>query len=491
MFVKYKKWEPKYVQAILFVLTFTLFLIWLWPQQSMINISSDAEDIWRTISTYYSGEIYPSYVLYKGFMAVYPYVWLYQLAQFFGTNEFLFVMIYHAILFAYISTVGVPKIVHHFFKWSPGILPRVLFVCVVFVAWRPTYALNQVMVDLPSCAVFILTVNCAVKTESENRTRKFIYVGLTGLLCSLGTVISGQYSVAMVCVMLYVLTKMRPLKCLRERTRRLELCCCLAFFLLAYMCPVLCRVMFEKNVVQPMRDAGATSIVSANMWLERGLIYMMNNSRLLSGTRMSCPRGFSILTAIYGSPENALGVWELAGQGGFGWTIRDWFSVFARYPVDMLCMMFDKAFIAVSVDLQRNSLAMLVASYTALYISLYQLVMAKTVKRIFSANTWLVLGIVATIAPLLVLSVEMRCAISIQAMIFGSALLGPTLPSLGRSIKNGVGQCIREKSLSSLKGKNFPWAVALCVLFVACCVVHMGGLYAQSDWGVGMLFRWF
>ena len=48
-----------------------------------VGYGGDVTDIWETITSFYSGNIYPSYVLYKGILSVYPYVWFYELSKIF------------------------------------------------------------------------------------------------------------------------------------------------------------------------------------------------------------------------------------------------------------------------------------------------------------------------------------------------------------------------------------------------------------------------
>lgn len=161
-------------RKILFVATFILFMMWIYPFQSMIAESSDAADIWQTIKTFYNNDTYVSYVLYKGFMSVYPYVWLYQLSLLFHINEFFFVMLYHAFLFTYIAVNGLPEVIYHLTRYKAKIYQRILLIIILFIFWSPTKALNNVMVDLPSCAIFILACNCAIQSEYSTGRKRYI-----------------------------------------------------------------------------------------------------------------------------------------------------------------------------------------------------------------------------------------------------------------------------------------------------------------------------
>ncbi len=474
----------------LFFITAAFFLIWLIPQGSMIAGMGDATDIWKTITTFYDADRYPSYVLYKGFLSVYPYVWFYRIALLLHVNDFLFIMVYHAVLFSYIAVIGLPNLIRCFTKYEPRLWQRIVLIILLFVFWKSTNALGYLMVDLPSCAIFIGSMNCAVGIERQRGRKRWLFVGLTGLLCGLGTTISGQYSVAMTFVMLYAIIKCFINKDSDiKRSLRYKLGE-LALMLILFYLPFVGNAVFDYLIIEPIRLKQGY-FAMGETWLKRGLIFMMRNNRLFSGPGLTCLRGHAVLWDLYGSEETAMEIWQIAADGGFGWTIKDWFYVFFHYPIDILCMMFDKAFIAISHDFGRNSLCGLVVSYTSLFISLYQLSNIKKVRDILQPKTLLLLGWITTIAPLLVLSVEMRCALSIHALIFGMAVLSPTLPAFGKSFLAGVKRIVKEKSLIFLGEKKFPWTVVMCLMFVAFCVAHMGDLYAQSDLGLGTLFNWF
>ena len=49
-----------------FFFALMVYMIFTWHQDSMISISGDASDIWKTITSFHTKDIYGSYVLYKG-----------------------------------------------------------------------------------------------------------------------------------------------------------------------------------------------------------------------------------------------------------------------------------------------------------------------------------------------------------------------------------------------------------------------------------------
>jgi len=93
------------------ILGLLLVLKFVMPLPDLLNGGGDANSIWLTISTFKNAQPISSYVLYKGFLAIYPYVWLRDLAITLGLNDFFFIKIYHALLFSFAAGFGVPKII--------------------------------------------------------------------------------------------------------------------------------------------------------------------------------------------------------------------------------------------------------------------------------------------------------------------------------------------------------------------------------------------
>lgn len=84
-----KKYLIKYKIFLLFIFVFLMFFLWLFPQQDLLGGSGDSNSIWQAIISYFSNKPVTSYVMYKGILSVYPYVWLYRLSQLLNVNNFL------------------------------------------------------------------------------------------------------------------------------------------------------------------------------------------------------------------------------------------------------------------------------------------------------------------------------------------------------------------------------------------------------------------
>ena len=70
-------WMKRRAEYIIpFFIVFILYFGYVRESGDMISLSYDAADIWKTITSWYTNDVYGSYVLYKGINSVYPYVWL-------------------------------------------------------------------------------------------------------------------------------------------------------------------------------------------------------------------------------------------------------------------------------------------------------------------------------------------------------------------------------------------------------------------------------
>ncbi|MBP3509421.1 hypothetical protein [Oscillibacter sp.] len=478
--------------AVLFLACFAAVLLYCMRFGSMISLSGDAADIWKTITTYYTADRYPSYVLYKGFASVYPYVWLYQLAVLLGTNEFFFVMCYHGLLFGYIIAFGIPTLVKELTGYEPKWWQKVLLAVVLFWFWSRYKALSDLMVDLPSCAFFLLSIQCAVAIVHYSGWKRWVMVCLAGLLCGLCANISGQYSIAAACIMVFACVQIwKSAPAGRRLGRRF-----LAGFLplavllcLAMGSVKLLNLAFQATVLQPFQDSGVY-IAPAEAWMHRALIFMIDIGRLFYGSQLYDARGHEIVMSLYGAEEGTR-LLELAAAGGYGWTIAEYFRAFFQHPVDFIMLYLNRLMIAISDDSGICALRSLLPCYTMVYLAIVTAIKGlKRLRDLFCAKLWLVLGALASMIPVLVMTVEMRYTLSLQSMLFGVALAGPILPRLWGTVSGGIHQCRQEKSLRSLLDRKFPWEVMGWIVFCAVCLAYFGSICAASDMGTGMLYHW-
>ena len=472
----------KYREGLLFFLVFIIFMYWLWGKGSQMVSTGDAEDIWRTITTFYSEERYASYVLYKGFASVYPYVWLYQAAVWLKLNELFFVMVYHALLFTFVTVVGIPKVISQLLKYEAKYYQRVLLPVILFVIWRPTRALDTVMVDLPSCSGFIAAVCCALKVKEEQGTKKLVWTAAGGLLCGFVANISGQYTIAACLVMIYVIVVL--IGEYRHNDKKGIIIC--GLLLTLFLCTGVKMVngIFDKKVTEPFREQGIVMSDGA-WWRNRALVCMMDRGR----PGITIKRGAAILENIYGE-EAGKDMLQKAvlGDASAFWTPQEYLLQVRRYPIDFMLQYIDRMFLAVSHDLGKQSAAFLSFGYILLWMFIVTAVRHyHNIRDLFSRETWFILAFFSSMIAPLVMTVEMRYALSFHAIVYGIALLGPLLPDTGRNIREGIKIVQRNGIVRGMEFK-IPWGIIGGVLFVCICLSYMSAIYAQSDLGINMLY---
>jgi len=446
--------------------------------------SGDANNIWQAIVGIAKGTPVGSYVMYKGFMSCYPYVWFYQLSMLLGLPEFFFVKLYHGVLFAYITAIGVPCVIGHLFQRKPKACQVLCFSVAAFILWRPTAALDQLMVDLPCCAFFFFAIHMAIRLGQPHRGYAAAAL-LAGLFCGLNSTVSGQYSLAMLCVLLFaalqiLVRKEQPFSWKRKLFYVLVL-------LAAYAVPYTLNEIFMAEIVDPLIANGAW-IPAGEAWMRRGLLAMLPLVENLPA-RVNL-RAYAILEGIYGSTEAADAAWAAARAGGAGWTVQEWFAAFFRYPLDFLLLLLDKAFLCVTTDALAMNLCYLLVGYTLLYIALLGMVKhTLNIRSVFQRKALLIIATLLTILPAVVLTVEARYAISLQGLIFGTALMGPVLGDGGRAVIRTAQKLTRsETRLGDASEHLFPWEVMIGVFFVWVCLTHYGDLMAHTYSGLELLF---
>jgi len=480
-----RKVTPKMQQWILFFLITILYMVWLCSKGSMIAGSGDAADCWHSITTWYSADRYGSYTLYKGFAAVYPYVWLYRMAAAVHINEFFFCMLYHAVLFAYMTVIGLPYISSRLTGWTPVLWQRAIVPVFFFVIWQPTGELSELMVDLPSCTFFVMAVSWAlylIETTGKRRLVSALFCGLSASLCAN---ISGQYVLSAFCLIILAIVQIWKGGRSEEEKPQNRIFQT-ALLILGFAAIKLLNTLFMAKAVAPLIAAGAW-IPSGDMWLQRGLLYFLDKNRYLYGATLSNPRGFAILQDICGSVEDAQALIDAAGGGAAGWTIPDFLNMVLHYPVDAVVQAMDKFFLSFSIDMRRQSVTFLIVGYSLFYIAAWNAVRRiRRLRDLISPKTLIILSALSSLIPSMVMTLEMRVASGAQSIVFGVALLCGSIPQAleGAAYRLSRGK-IGQRQEATSASLYIVWFI-----FVLFCMMHMGTLYAQSDIGTEMLFKW-
>jgi hypothetical protein len=459
----------------LFLIAFAGMAVFLLLSGPMNTWSSDAASIWHTIKSFYSGDIVSSYVLYKGFASVYPYVWLYQLSLLLGVGEFVFIKLYHCLLFAYVSTVGFPYLVENLLHIKAKTWRKAVLMVVLFWLWKNNRALDQLMVDLPSLAFFLLLVNSALKIEKLGGKRSWGRYIYTGLLLGLNMCISGQYTLPAVFILLFIAIRTVPRKVLREKALRYGALLCIVILLAGMSGVLMMNRTFEETVTNPLREKGEW-IPTGQHWVEIGFMRLLGVMRSNPGICLPDMRGLNIAKHLYRDQFDVM--YEAMAGGRVPMTIGQYFMLVAKYPLDFLTRYANRLFLALSPAGELLRFSNLFVGYTLLYIPF--LIFKKrctSVRRFFSAKMLIVLSFLLAIAPLVVLNIEMRCVMQLQGLIYSLALLDDTLWDGFKSFGKTVKECWATKSLRCLGQKKFPMTFAIYLFLMLFCFTHIASLY--------------
>lgn len=487
-----EKWKRKstratILQMMLFIIVTVLYMIWLVPRGSMILESGDAADNWASIITWHTPDRYGSYTLYKGFSAIYPYVWFYYAAVWMHLNPFFFCMLYYAVLFAYVSVIGIPFTAEKMLDYKPKFWQRILLVLFLYVTWERTNALQELMVDLPSCAMYFAALQTTLSIQGAKNKHKIWYVLFTGLLAGMSANISGQYSVAGILLIIAAGISLWSSSFKRGKSVW-PLLSMTSLMLAAFFGIKAINTLFYYYEVRPLILEGAW-IPSGTVWMERGLIYFIDKNRYLYGTSLMNPRGMAILEDMYGR-ASANETMAMAEAGAYGWTVKDYLSVVLHYPVDMIVQAVDRFFIIFSLDMRRQSFSFLTLGYSLFYIAVYAAFKrVRQWKDFLSVKTVVVLATLTAVLPSLVMTVEPRVTIGVQGFIFGIAILSESVSGSTAAIGNAVINLFVKDKRGLEKSKTNPWVFIIWFIFLVFCMMHIGTLYAQSNMGTEMLFK--
>ena len=434
----------------------------------MYSVSGDAVDIWKTITSWHSGDVYGSYVLYKGFESVYPYVWFYDLSMALHVDPWLFIKIYYLVMFSVSTTVLLPKIVEKLTGKSPKNYAILILFAVCYLFWIPAGALIF-MVDLPSLFYFLVLIFVALCFDEWSKSIWY-WISL-GVLMGLNLCSSGQYTLPVVAVAIYLLLKMK--KSWKGPDYRINWAMCIPMIVIALAIREY-NAWFLDVIVGGLRDAGAW-IPSSNDWLQVGFLRLMPTYRQGLCVQIYCDRGLEVMQNYFGSIYDMYKDDMIGGR--YPISIGEYLNIVIHEPLDCLAMYGATLFLMVSPDRGYLSFFPLLISFTLLFIAIrYGVSKCKTVKQLFSPKSWIVVAFFFALVPCLVLVYDPRHAFQLQGLIFAVALCTPLLwETLAR-----IPEYWKDR-----KEKKWPcqinYVVVSYVVFLFFCFVMIALLYENSN----------
>ena len=411
-----------------FIVGFFGLLIYLLPRESMCDVSGDAADIWKTITTMGTDDVYGSYVLYKGFCSVYPFVWLYKVAVLLSFNEWFFIKVFYAVSFSYITSIGFPRLVRSMTGCVIKEYQELLVVIICFWLWFPNGAMTQFMVDLPCLMYFILLINSVFRIKNGADLFEYLWCGFCLGLCLCA---SGQYTLPALCILMMLI--IQEFKRMRKKAKEFSVIKC--FTLVACSTGVkMYNIYFLDSFVEGLRQKGAW-IIKAGDWLSISYSRFMNSYRTggLAST-IQATRTRAIYKSYFGSQFD--GLEELMLQGGYGMSILDYLKMFFKYPIDFCLCYFNSLVLCLTPDGGGFHFARIFVFYTLFFITLYIVYSkCKRVKDIFNCKLWIVIAFLTALIPLLLGNIEQRMCMQIQGLIIGVAICDDTLWNRVKNLK--------------------------------------------------------
>lgn len=449
-----------------FIFAIIIYAVFTWQDTNMISWSGDAADIWNTITSFHTDNVYGSYVLYKGINSVYPYVWLYDLSQFFNVNEWFFIRIFYAGAFAYISSIGFPNMVELLVQQRAKLYRRCLCSILMWYFWYYSMAFTQLMIDLPCLMYYILLINTALRLfriKERKRSHMILYLW-AGILCGLCMTASGQYTTPAVCIIIFLFLTIIKNNISLQRDIRSSILYFI-LFLSGLILIIVWNSCFEKFIVNSLRQNGAW-IPSGSGWLYAGLARFRENYRS-GGGAISIPshRNNAILMSYFGE--------YLPGLNGLN--IYEYLKVFLKYPFDFILNYINSFFLILSPDHGRFNLFPLLIFYSLLYCSLYiGINKCKKWKQFFSPLFWIGFSFLWATVPMLVMNIEPRTCMQIQGLIMALAVCDDTI---WRIITDYTKSSLKIGLIKTVKHTNISYPLIFYLVFVCFCILHISTLY--------------
>lgn len=455
---QFNSWIIKHkrtADVILYGMTFAIYFVRLLAQNSMVAGQGDSISIWGTITSYYTNNVQPSYVLYKGMFSVYPYVWLYRLACIFGANEFLFIKIYNALLFAYIAAIGMPTIFEKIFDEKNILLwKKWLFVICIFNLQVVNVAYFRLSVDIPSLFWFVLMMDISVHIWKGKKEKYLLEILGIGIAAGIVFCFSGQFLLAGVLEIVFaviVVTKKKNIK---------QTFLCIIFIVIGVLGIKEINNYFITKVVDPMRTAGE--------WLPYGEEWIVNafcsEKPFLGSAYMSQGNFYDTQVIQIISEEKP----QYTGDMSTGEIIVKYFSTMFKHPVEFLISCGNKLFLAFCMDTgTKYKFVSLGLGFLLFFIGMLKMTQRYLGKLVIDKMEYLIgVAFFFTILIPCALHMELRYAMAIQDYIFGFGIFGTNIRTVLkiRQDETGIGTFVLNKQCIGILLSG--------VLFVMFCIMH-------------------
>lgn len=465
----------------LFTLCFVLFFAWLWPQ-SLTSRSGDAYDIWQAIITYYDSNPSSSYVMYKGFLSVYPYVWMHAISQKIGVESAIFIKVFYSLIFSFVSTLGMPFIFEYLVRKKVNEVWKILFTPLLFFLWRFNLTLNSLVIDLPSLGILVASVCLSIKMHTTKFTDvKYILLSapvLGLLLCG-----SGQYQLSF-----YFLLAFIVLSFLSEKERGtksfLFLAGIVAYVVLISIAIVTIDTKFQKNA-QLLAQKNEEWFLSKQEWLDlslsgRNMLWLKyNNGPVIDNNRTRA-------LAQLSNPNFE----SIAAQGGFAYPKKHFFKLILKHPFDFISQWGNKFFLGLSLDNGTRSVLHLGIAYTVVFFCVVLILKRiQKIRDVIRLESLIVLAFLLPSFTALIFHVEMRYFLSIQILLLSAALFSlRPLSQILNDASSSISQFRKKLTFSQIMNVRLNFFFIAYVVFMGACFSWYASIYDSVGVHSSILF---
>lgn len=475
---KISEFIKKYNVLLTFIFVFLMVFLWLLPQKNLLGGLGDSVSIWQSIVSYYSNKPTSSYVMYKGFISVFPYVWLYQLAKILKTDIFLFIKIFYSVSFSYIVTIGIPLIFKFLFNKNKIKIWRIVILSFsTFLLWKFNYVLNQIVIDLPNLTILVVSICYAITLKQKKTTIiNYLFYGffLGLLLCG-----SGQYQLSFYLLILF--TFINNWYFFNKNKKKIIIY--LFLLIIGIVSALSCDYYFYKHSVEPAKKNGEW-IPSKQDWFRASL--SGRNMLLLkyaNGPTINNNNGRTILNSINKNFENQI------ESGEEPYSPQYFLKIVVSHPVDFITQWMNKLFLAISLDNGNRSVIHLIYFYSLIYVFI-QIIFSKIKKisDILKPKALIILSFVLPSITAILFHVEMRYFLSLQILIFSVTILSDDLWKYIKTFTISTKKLFLKNKRKKINIKiNYKFITY--ILFIIVCLSWYASLYEIVGVNLDILFN--
>lgn len=461
-----------------FLFAFLWCFTYLLTVESMTADSMDANNIWKTITSYFTEDTYASYVLYKGVFSVFPYVWLYQLTLMLHCGEFLFIKIFHGLIFAYITAIGFPAILEYVLNKKASVGVKTFYIGLIFCLQKFNLSYQLLVIDLPYLFWFTLMLHMYLLLK-RNCSCLLGKCALLGISLGCCTCFTGQYKFAALfvgCLALFHIWK----SCFPRKTIY-KISAVMTLFIMAGAI-VSAEAAFQANVVEPLRQ-------KENAWMPTA------SSLVQYQYSKSDPN------SIYGYPGLAIKDYQIIAIAeaekphyeGLSTTreiLTEYLRAGLKHPGEFIVSFANKFFMVFACDNGSYSLFYYWLSYSLLFISLWVIYQNKNILK--TKKHILLLFFTSVIAPCAT-HVEPRYVMAAQNFMFGLAIFDDSIRyEIKTAAKRFLYRFSKNKPVSPETNNWTIWITFIYLCYIMMCIMHLSNRNMMNWLATGnlRLFQW-